>query len=146
MGRTHRSPVKNMIFFFIIIALIFCVTCNSYERAGSFFAVSLPVSPSSNHFEGYTVAQILNPHTQLDFEQGMVETLETTLVCLMQNTYSLRTSGRLNGVSSLLFVLFWLFLSYQALRTLLFGFPGTHPKESCALLITHYTQQQDGKK
>lgn len=146
MSRVHKNQVSQLTIFLIIISFILCVTCSSYERAGYFFAASLPVFSSSNQISRDTVAEIQNPHVQLDFDQDVVATIETTATFLIQNPSQLRTAGRMNRLTSLLQVLFLLFLSYLGLRTLLLGFAKVHQEASYALIITHYIEQRDGKK
>ena len=146
MSKVHKNLVKQMTIFLIIVSFILCVTCGAYERAGYFFVSSLPVSSNLHHLSNGKVAEILNPRVQLDFDQGVVETIETTNALFIQQSSQIRTASRMNRISSILQVLFLLFLSYLGLCTLLLGFAKVHQEINYALLITQYIQQLDGKK
>ena len=149
MKKIHKSPIRKIITFCIIASFILCMTCSSYERAGSFFAASLPISTNFSilyHNSNYNMTEIQSPPVQAFFEQGIVEILETTNVVIIQQSSQLRTIGRVNRLSSLLQVLFLLFLSYLGLCTLLLGFFKVHQEANYSLLITQYIQQLDGKK
>ena len=109
MKKIHKSPIRKIITFCIIASFILCMTCSSYERAGSFFAASLPISTNFSilyHNSNYNMTEIQSPPVQAFFEQGIVEILETTNVVIIQQSSQLRTIGRVNRLSSLLQVLF----------------------------------------
>ena len=146
MSKVQKNLVQKVFLFFIIVSLLFCVTCSSYEKAGYFFVSSLPVSTSFYHCSNDTMAELLNPRVQFSIEQGVIQTIEVTTSLLVQQPSHIRTTNRIQRLSPILLFLFLLFLSYLGLCTLLLGFTNVHQEVNYSLLITRYIQQMDGKK
>ena len=146
MDKIQKNLIQKMFLFFIIVSLILCVTCSSYERTGYFFVSSLPTSTSFYHSSNDTMAKLLNPRVQFSIDQGVIKTIEATNSLLVQQPSHIRTTNRIQRLSPILLVLFLLFLSYLGLCTLLLGFTNVHQEVNYSLLITRYIQQMDGKK